>query len=214
MSQTIAEQPEGTEPESESFMRRVNTSGAWNELDLASGQPVIVAVRWIMIVTALFLAVWNVESMQDLRLQFVAILLLAVTNFYLQAQLLMKRPLSKHIVYAASAVDIFMITVLIMFQGGYHSSIFVFYLPAIAAFAVAFPRGLTALYTAIVVLLYGTIAGVSYDAQADVIIARLIMIIAVAFCGSLYLQIEHQRRRETIRPDEQLLRDITPAEAV
>lgn len=213
MSQVIAEQPEGTEHENESFMKRVNVAEAWDELDLAAGQPVIVAVRWIMIVTALFLAVWNVESMQDLRLQFVAILLLAVTNFYLQAQLLMKRPLNKNIVYAASAVDIFMITLLIMFQGGYSSSIYVFYLPAIAAFAVAFPRGLTAIFTAIVVLLYGIIAMVSYNPQADVIISRLIMIIAVAFCGALYLQIEHQRRRETLEPDESFLRDITPAEA-
>ena len=51
----------------------------------------------------------------------------------------------------------FLITILVMFQGGYWSSIYIFYLPAIAAFAVAFPRGLTTVYTLIVVLLYGMI---------------------------------------------------------
>jgi len=209
MSQTIAEQPEGSEPEKESFMQRVNIADAWEEEDLTYGQPVIVAVRWIMIVSALILAVWNVDSMQDLRLQIIAILLLAVTNFYLQAQLLMKRPLSKNIVYGASAVDIFLITVLVMFQGGYWSSIYVFYLPAIAAFAVAFPRGLTAIYTAIVVLLYGMICLVTGDSHTDVVIARLLMIIAVAYCGSLYLQLEHQRRKEAYERETIFMENIT-----
>lgn len=213
MSQTIAEQPEGTEPEHEGFMNRVNIADAWEEEDLTYGQPVIVAVRWVMIVSALILAVWNVESMQDLRLQIVAILLLAVTNFYLQAQLLMKRPLSKHIVYGASAVDIFMISGLVMFQGGYWSSIYVFYLPAIAAFAVAFPRGLTAIYTAIVILLYGMTCLVTGDAHTDVIVARLLMIVAVAYCGSLYLQLEHQRRAEAHEREDTLMQNIAAANA-
>lgn len=202
MSETIIEQPEGTGPENKSFMQRVNIPDSWEEEDLTFGQPVIVAVRWIMIVSALILAVWNVESMQDLRLQIIAILLLAVTNFYLQAQLLMKRPLNKHIVYAASAVDIFLISILVMFQGGYWSSIYVFYLPAIAAFAVAFPRGLTALYTLIVVLLYGMTCLATGGAHADVIVSRLIMIVAVAFCGSLYLQLEHKRHVEALAREE------------
>jgi hypothetical protein len=202
MTQTIIEQPEANNPEDKSILQRVNIADTWNEEDLTFGQPVIVAVRWIMIVSALILAVWNVESMQDLRLQIIAILLLAVTNFYLQAQLLMKRPLNKHIVYAASAVDIFLITILVMFQGGYWSSIYVFYLPAIAAFAVAFPRGLTALYTLIVLLLYGMTCFVTGNTHTDVIIARLLMIVAVAFCGSLYLQLEHQRYTEAQEREE------------
>jgi hypothetical protein len=166
-----------------------------------------------MIVTAMFLAIWNVESMADLRLQFVALLLLAVTNFYLQAQLLMKRPLGKHIVYAASAVDILIITVLVLFQGGYDSSIYVFYLPAIAAFAVAFPRGLTALYTAVVIMLYGMIAMVTEGALADVIVSRLLMITAVAFCGSLYLKLEHERRAEVQKREASFLEQIAAATA-
>lgn len=209
MSQTIAGKPEeGREPKEESFVSRISLQDVWEEQDLVSGQPVIVAVRWIMIVTALILAIWNVESMADLRLQIIAILLLAVTNFYLQAQLLMKRHLNKNIVYGASAVDLIMITVLVMFQGGYFSSIYVFYLPAIAAFAVAFPRPLTALYTIIVVLVYGLVALVTSGVQVDVVVARLMMITAVAFCGSLYLQLEHQRRLEAFESDEAFLPDL------
>ncbi len=208
MTQTIIDQPDGKNPEDKSILQRVNIKDTWQEEDLAYGQPVIVAVRWIMIVSALILAIWNVDSMQDLRMQIIAILLLAVTNFYLQAQLLMKRPLPKHLVYAASAVDIFLITILVMFQVGYWSSIYVFYLPAIAAFAVAFPRGLTAIYTAIIVLLYGLICITTGNAHADVIMARLLMITGVAFCGSLYLQLEHQRLVEAQSREEAFLENF------
>ncbi|MFN2178344.1 MAG: hypothetical protein ACK2UV_02595 [Candidatus Promineifilaceae bacterium] len=211
MSQTVIDHPEGKEPGEGGLLRRVSLADTWEKEDLAYGQPVIVTVRWIMIVSALILAIWNVDSMADLRLQIIAILLLAVTNFYLQAQLLMKRPLSSSIVYAASAVDIAMISILVLFQGGYSSSIYVFYLPAIAAFAVAFPRGLTLLYTTIVILLYGLIClGTGYD-HTDVIVSRLLMIVAVAYCGSLYLQLEHRRRTEAQEREEAFIDNISAA---
>jgi hypothetical protein len=211
MSQTVIENPEGKEPEEGGLLHRVSMADTWENEDLAYGQPVIVAVRWIMIVSALVLAIWNVDSMSDLRLQIIAILLLAVTNFYLQAQLLMKRPLNRNIVYAASAVDITMITILVLFQGGYSSSIYVFYLPAIAAFAVAFPRGLTFIYTAIVILLYGLIClGSGYE-HTDVLVSRLLMIIAMAYCGSLYLQLEHRRRAEAREREEAFIDNINAA---
>ncbi|MFN2205895.1 MAG: hypothetical protein ACK2UT_08275 [Candidatus Promineifilaceae bacterium] len=211
MSQTVIDHPEGKEPGEGGLLRRVSLADTWEKEDLAYGQPVIVTVRWIMIVSALILAIWNVDSMADLRLQIIAILLLAVTNFYLQAQLLMKRPLSSSIVYAASAVDIAMISILVLFQGGYSSSIYVFYLPAIAAFAVAFPRGLTLLYTTIVILLYGLVClGTGYD-HTDVIVSRLLMIVAVAYCGSLYLQLEHRRRTEAQEREEAFIDNISAA---
>ncbi|MFN2256105.1 MAG: hypothetical protein ACK2U6_17835 [Candidatus Promineifilaceae bacterium] len=211
MSQTVIDHPEGKEPGEGGLLRRVSLADTWEKEDLAYGQPVIVTVRWIMIVSALILAIWNVDSMADLRLQIIAILLLAVTNFYLQAQLLMKRPLSSSIVYAASAVDIAMISILVLFQGGYSSSIYVFYLPAIAAFAVAFPRGLTLLYTTIVILLYGLVClGTGYD-HTDVIVSRLLMIAAVAYCGSLYLQLEHRRRTEAQEREEAFIDNISAA---
>jgi hypothetical protein len=210
MTQTILEKPEEIEND-ESFMKQVNIDDTWQEEDLSSGQPVIVAVRWIMIISALILAVWNVTSMQELRVQVIVILLLAVTNFYLQAQLLMKRPVNNAVVYAASAVDIMLITLLVFLQGAYSSSIYIFYLPAIAAFAVAFPRKLTALYTAIVLVLYGMICLATGYGHLDVIVSRLLMIVAVAFCGALYLQLEHKRQAAANLPDEDIFsEDIMP----
>lgn len=182
--------------EASSWSKMVKADSVTGDQDLAYGQPAIVAVRWLMIISGLILAIWNVENLQDLRLSLIVIFLLAITNFYLQAQLLIKKPVIKPVVYGASAVDLLLITFLVATQGGYTSSIYVFYLPAIAAFSVAFPRWLTGIYVLFLMMVYWIIASVSVDSEQMIIIIRLLMIAAVAFCGSLYLTIERARRQE------------------
>lgn len=215
MSQSYVEKPEpsvqeagrsknghpphaGSEEASEAsgWMKTIRTDSVTRDQDLAAGQPAIVAVRWMMIISGLVLAIWNVSDLAELRLMVIVIFLLAITNFYLQAQLLTKKPVITQVVYAASAVDLLLITLLVAAQGGYDSSIYVYYLPAIAAFSVAFPRWLTGVYVLFLMMAYWIIASVSGDGQQMIIIIRLLMIAAVAFCGSLYLSIERTRREE------------------
>ena len=74
--------------------------------DLVQGQFVIVAARWILVAAGLVLAVIAPEALGPLRIQIVLILGLAVANFYLHSQLLMKRPVVRPIAYAASVADI------------------------------------------------------------------------------------------------------------
>lgn len=187
---------------------RLQNAGSWDKRDLTLGQPVIIAVRWVMIASALILAIWNVTDMSELRLQIVVILALALTNFYLHAQLLMKRDVNPNVIYAASSVDLAVITILVLYQGGYDSSIFIFYLPAIAALAVAFPRSLTALYTLLVLIAYGLVCVGTASSAMNVIVVRLLMITAVATCGSIYLQLEHKRRWRSIDDEDALLRTL------
>lgn len=209
MSQHVVEHPEAVETRTEQpQMEKVRLVDSNAEEDMAAGQPVIVTVRWILIVSSLLLAIWNVGSLSDLRLQITAILLLAITNFYLQAQLLMKKPVNKNVIYGASAVDLLLITMLVLFQGGYFSSIYVFYLPAIAAFAVAFPTLQTAVFAAATILVYGIIALFTSDSEVTVVLARLIMIASIAYCGNLYLRIERSRREESQKAQEELLKGI------
>lgn len=204
MSQTYAEKPESvvqednTSPEGSGFFRREQIAGdsATSDQDLAYGQPVIVAVRWLMIISGLILAIWNVTDLNELRISLIVIFLLAITNFYLQAQLLMKKQVIKPVVYASSAVDLILISFLVASQGGYESSIYVYYLPAIAAFSVAFPRWLTALYTIFLVVVYWLICTLTPGSEQMIVFIRMLMIIAVAFCGSLFLAIERTRRQE------------------
>lgn len=210
MSQHVVEHPDSAELEARPFMERVSVKDSPLDEDMISGQPVIVTVRWILIVSSLVLAIWNVGTLSDLRLQIMAILLLAITNFYLQAQLLMKKPVNRNIIFAASAVDLLMITILVLFQGGFFSSIYVFYLPAIAVFAVAFPTLQTVVFTTAAMIVYATICMFTAGSSGEgpFILTRLIMIAAIAFCGNLYLRIERKRREEAHLSHEELLNGI------
>jgi hypothetical protein len=214
MSQSYAEKPDATAEEADSSRNGHTQSTGWrqkvaedsvtSDQDLAYGQPVIVAVRWLMIVSGLVLAIWNVTDMQELRLSIIVIFLLAITNFYLQAQLLIKKPVIKPVVYASSAADLILITFLVAMQGGYSSSIYVYYMPAIAAFSVAFPRWLTGLYVLFLIMSYWIIASLSPGSEQMIILIRLIMIAAVAYCGSLFLAIERSRRQEASSDADEL----------
>src|SRR5262249_34587917 len=124
--------------------------------DLASGQIVIVSARWVLIVTALALSLWSPvpSDLNWLRLSLFVLLALAVGNFYLNAQMLMRRPVPAAVVYAASAADLVVITVLTAAFGGSDAPMFVFYYPALLAFALVFPLPMTVVFTGAVVWLY------------------------------------------------------------
>ncbi len=179
--------------------------------DLAHGQAVIVTARWLLVLGGLLLALWNPGPIDELRIQILVILLLAMANFYLQAQLLMKRPTVDQVVYAASAADLIFITILILNGHGYESSLYIFYFPAILAFSVAFPTVVTWLYVSGTMFVYAVICLFSPDfgsGNAQIALARLIMIAAVAFCGNRYWRIENARRESTNNARQDLLTQI------
>ena len=185
--------------------RSVARSGSDDDLD--HGQIVIITTRWILVVAGLLFALWNPAPIAQLRVQIAGVLALAALNFYLHAQVLMRRPVSSRTVYAASVADVCIITLLILMQRGFASQLYVFYLPAIVAFSVAFrpattfafAAGTIALYTIVSVgSLIGTPAPLA-EGDVQVLVARLLMMAAVAACGGLYRQIEGDRRGAAAR---------------
>jgi hypothetical protein len=171
---------------------------------LASGQIVIVSARWVLILTALAIALWSPapEDLNRLRLSLFVLLGLAVGNFYLHAQILMRRPVSELLVYAASAADLAVITLLTATFGSPDAPTFVFYYPALLAFALVFPLGITLLFTGALVWVYALISlgdpGRWYHlldgADTQVLVARLISLVAVAVVANQYARIEAERR--------------------
>lgn len=183
--------------------------GAASSDDIAFGQYVIVTARWILVAAGLIFALWNPESINALRIEIVVILLLAVGNFYLHAQLLMRRPAVDSVAYLASAGDITVITLLILSQGGFASDLYIFYFPALLALAVAFGRFATMVYGTVTVLVYGLIAASTAPADsAQVIVTRLLMLAAVAICGSMYWRIERTRREAAAEAQRSLLAQL------
>jgi hypothetical protein len=170
----------------------------------ADGQSVIVTARWVLVLSGLVLALWDPGAIEQIRLHILALLLLAVGNFYLHAQLLMRRPAVSAIAYAASAADIAVITFLILSQGGFRSPLYIFYVPALLAFSVAFPTSRTVGFASAVVGLYACVSLFTASAQSDVqvVILRLMMLVAVAVCGNMYRRIEDSRRRSASSAQE------------
>ncbi len=184
--------------------------------DLMYGQSVIVTARWILVVSAFILALWNPGPMGELRIQVLFILLLAVANFYLQAQILMKKPANSGVVYFASAADLAVISVMIILGGGFESNIYVFYFPAILALSVAFSPGTTLLFAGGAASFYAFISlgsALFGDIDAQVMIARLIMMSAIAVCGQIYWRIERDRRGAAVNARKRLIAQLREAKA-
>lgn len=179
--------------------------------DEASGQLVIVAARWILVLAGLFLVLWNPSTLDDVRFQVGVLLLLAVANFYLHAQLLMRRPTLQQVVLAASAFDIAAITLLVFTQGGFDSNTYIFYFPALLAISVAFPLAIAVVFSGSVMGLYfllSLFSGVTITDDIQILVVRLLMFAAVAFCGVLYQNVEAQRRQAAIWARQDLLEEL------
>jgi hypothetical protein len=164
--------------------------------DLTLGQMVIVVARWILVLAGLVIALWNPGPVGELRVSIMVILLAAVANFYLHAQLLRRRPTVDGVAYAASAGDIALVTILVIAQGGLRSDLFIFYFPALLAMSVAFPTMVTLAFAGATTALYALVAMASSaptDANLQVVLTRLLMLAAVAVCGNAFRRIDARR---------------------
>ena len=176
-------------------MFRTQKEGTESSADLAHGQVVIIAARWILVVAGLVLALWDPAEMGELRTQIVLVLGLAVGNFYLHGQLLNKKPVLSRVVYAASAADIAVISLIMIVQGGFESNLYVFYFPALLAMSVAFRTEIAASFAGAAIATYGVISLATLgDASGVMLMTRLLMLASVAFCGNVYWRIERDRR--------------------
>ena len=202
---------EEQEPTAEASFDEGWTPRASSE-DLRYGQVVIVTARWILIAAGLVVALWGPGPLGELRVQIAATLLLAGVNFYLHAQLLMRRPVLDGVVYAASIGDMVVITSIVAVQGGYDSGDYIFYYPAILAFAVTFPRPVVAVFAATTTLVYGVLAvgtaplSITGSELVVLLVPRLLTFAAVAVCGTVYNHVETERRERALRAEEGVAR--------
>ena len=195
-------QPVADEAPAEEFVR-VN--------ELAEGQQIIVAARWVLVVGAMLLALWSPDPAITLRTQIILILAMAAANFYIQAQTMMKKAIDPLIICASSAVDLTVITLFVIVGGGFRSTSFAFYFPAILAYSVVFPRNLTIQYSLSLLSIYGLIGltTMTMDSDLQIIVVRLIMMAGVAVCGNMYQTVERDRREAAIKARQSLLDELS-----
>jgi len=167
--------------------------------DLSRGQMVIVSARWVFVLTGLFLLLADHSaSFWGLRFRIFILLLLAVFNFYLFVQALLRRPTLQIFIYAASLADLLVISFTALAQDGFNSRMYLFYFPALLAISVSFPSSMLLIFTACTIFVYGFI-GLTTDwlpfNEIPTLLIRLIVMTAIAFCGNQFYRLEQQRRR-------------------
>lgn len=185
------------------MIRLLQTKFAGTDNELTDGQTVIIAARWLLIVVALLITLWNPaqSDLDKVRVTVFVLLALAAANFFLQAQILMHRRVDPVVTLAASAADIGVITVITAAYGGLNSSTFVFYFPALIALALAFPRIYTVVFTTSALALYAAVSApdLHTDTDAQRLVQRLIALASVAVVANLFLYLERQSHPATPR---------------
>lgn len=169
--------------------------------DLIYGQMVLILGRWIFVGAGMLLALLNPDALGELRVQIGLILTLAVANFFLHAQVLRKQMMPSFVPHLASAVDIGVITTIVIVAGGAASGLYVFYFPALFAISVTFRTGMAAILAGSAVGLYTLVVVPDLGGDTGIfLVTRIIMMIAVVVCGMVYRTTERDRRREAGEP--------------
>ena len=185
--------------------------------DLFFGQVVMMWARWFLIAAGAFVALLTATDSGQLALAELPIVALMGMNFYLHGRYSVERPSNRLQVLAASAIDVAIITLVVLLWSvegvigtGLASPFFVFYYPVLVALAFVFPRGLTAVWTAVTVLAYlaacviapvvSATAPVIDDAsETKAVVLRLVTIAAMGGLGTFYWRIQRDRRRRMLR---------------
>lgn len=179
---------------------------------LADGQMVIIIARWVLVLSGLFLTLCDTQSvpMNTIRFEIMVILLLAVSNFYLVAQVLSKRSTLSAVIYGMGIADLAVISLIIIAQHGFASNVYTFYFPAMLAFSVVFPTVELYIFLCGAVGMYGFIGLLTLQTTGDfqTLVIRLLMLTAVAVCGNYFARIERNRHKVALQ--NQLVTEAGP----
>lgn len=180
--------------------------------DIYFGQVVANWARWAIIGAALLLVLWTSTDTFRLILGVLPIVGLMVVNFYLHGRYLASRPANGALIAMASAIDVALITGLMLlwmpaFAGTGSGStlgggLFVLYFPALVAFAFIMRPRISIAFTACVLGIYAFVAVmsdpaiVSSMAMIEALVARLITLAAVGILAAYFWRIQRRRRSD------------------
>ena len=171
--------------------------------DIYFGQVVANWARWSIIGAALMLVLWTSGDTFRLILGVLPIVGLMVVNFYLHGRYLANRPANGPLVAVASAIDIALITGLILLwpsNSAVGSGLFVLYFPALVAFAFIMSPRISIGFTACVLGVYALAAvtsdpGILASMEAiETLVARLITLASAGILAAYFWRVQRRRR--------------------
>jgi hypothetical protein len=172
--------------------------------DIFFGQVVMIWARWFLIAAGTIFFLWTAQKSTEVALGVLPIIALMVLNFYLHGRYLLERPSNVLQITAASAIDVSLVSVIVlMWHGGgavpltgLGSPFFVFYYPVLLAFAFVMPRRLTLIFTMSTAAVYTAIClpDLTSITSVKVLVLRLATLAAMGGIGTFYWRIQRNRR--------------------
>ncbi len=177
--------------------------------DVFFGQVVTIGARWFLIVAGMIMLMWTaVEERQAgiLLLGVAPLIALTGLNFFLHGSYLLGRPLNSNFILLTSLLDIAVITLLVLLwpgQRGLDNQFFIFYYPAVLAFAFSMPRKIEVAFTVVAIVAYSAAVLPYFDYSGFIevqhdfksLLIRLIALGAVGGLGNYYFRIYRSRRK-------------------
>jgi hypothetical protein len=172
--------------------------------DIFFGQSVMIWARWFVILAGAVLTLWTADTIAEITVNTLFIVVLMAMNFFLHGRYLTERPANRTLLLAISLLDLAAITAIVgawQDQVGLQSQFFVFYYPVVLAFAFVMPPRLTVGYTAAALAAYAAAcllaAGVPGTSELKLLVMRLITLASMGGLGTYYWRIQRKRRRES-----------------
>ena len=173
--------------------------------DVFFGQVVILAARYFLIAGLLAVQLASLEDSRQMALAVVPIVAFLGMNFFLHARYLTGQPANLRLVVLTSAIDLLLVTLIIVFgagSSGASSPFFVLYYPLVLAFGFVVPRRLEIAYTAAAMALLTAAvlvldpAVLTETAALKHLVLRLITLGAVGGLANYYWRTLRARRHE------------------
>lgn len=162
--------------------------------DIFHGQIVCLLARWVVIAGAIFLALYQATSIGQMQRNLIPLLLLVAANFFLHARYMMGLPANGLLLQLASALDLAVITALVLAG---HPDFFVFYYPVTLAFALVFVRRVTLLFAGVAGVLCTLLflPGLHWNGDEETLAIRLVTLVGSALLATMYWRLQRDRRR-------------------
>src|SRR3712207_5667378 len=120
--------------------------------DIFFGQAVMIWARWFVILAGAILTLWTADTIAEITVNTLFIVVLMAMNFFLHGRYLTERPANQMLLVGVGLLDLLAITAIVagwQDEVGLQSQFFVFYYPVVLAFAFVMPPRLAATYTAL-----------------------------------------------------------------
>ncbi len=172
--------------------------------DIFFGQVVIIWARWFVIAAGIIYALWVSTSTAQLSMAILLFAAIIGMNFFVHGRYLMEKPINRTLLLALSFIDLLLVSLIVLLgpgQRGIENSLFIFYYPLLLGFAFVFPQTLTAVYTALTLLVYTMVCVVASPGLLtngpvlETLLMRLITLAAVGGLGTYYWRIQRGRRQ-------------------